>query len=241
VLPLDDVRKVKESLHGTVNDVVLTTLCGALSRYVRSHQLGDPDSPVVRVLIPVSVRRESERSDLGNRVSFMLAGLPVEETDPRARFKAIHDQVAELKAIDQAGNMDWLGTVLGRTAPAFQSFLGTAMTMPNFVGDLVCTNVPGPRVPLYCMGHRMIAHYPWVPLAWRMGLGVAVMSYDQDLSFSLTADRSVLPDLETISDYIQEAFDELRRDVLRGQRPSRAEPVPALYASSGNDAHGDAG
>jgi diacylglycerol O-acyltransferase len=153
----------------------------------------------------------------------MLAGLPVGLDDPVARFQAIHREITHLKEIDQAGHLDQLSSTLGLTPPAFQRFLGARLTVPNFIGDLVCTNVPGPRVPLYCMGHRMTEHYPWVPIGWRMGLSVAIMSYDQQLAISLSADRSVLADLERLGGFVRVAFEEL---CLAAGTPR----VPSVYA-----------
>jgi WS/DGAT/MGAT family acyltransferase len=207
-LPFDDVHRVGEALHGTMNDVVLTVLSGAFRRYLAHHGY-ETHNTVIRVLIPVNVRAEAEERNLGNRVSFMLAGLPIGLDDPVARFHALHREIFHLKEIDQAANVDRLMSLLGLTPPAFQRLLGANLTLPNFIGDLVCTNVAGPRVPLFCMGHRMIEHYPWVPIGWRMGLGIAVMSYDQQLAISLTADRSVLADLERLGEFIRDALTEL--------------------------------
>jgi WS/DGAT/MGAT family acyltransferase len=217
-----------------VNDVVLTALSGALGRYLafHGHQTGDVE---VRVLIPVNVRGKDEQSSLGNRVSFMLAGLPVGLSDPLARFEAIHAEIASLKEIDQAGGLDRLASLLGRTPPSFQHQLAAGLRMPNFIYDFVCTNVPGPSAPLYCLGHRMIEHYPWVPIGWRMGLGVAVMSYDGELCFSLTADRGVLADLDRLAGFVGEAFDELEEAVGEGDEPG--EPaVPAVFAATDDGA-----
>jgi WS/DGAT/MGAT family acyltransferase len=227
-VPFDEVQRIRHALHGTVNDVVLTVLSGALARYLALHAAAK-DKPV-RVLIPVNVRRKEEQHNLGNRVSFMLAGLPVAVPDPLARFEAIHKEIASLKEIDQAGYLDRLADLIGRSAPSFQHQLGAGLRMPNFIYDFVCTNVPGPRTPLYGLGHRMTEHYPWVPIGWRMGLGVAVMTYDQDLCFSLTADRSVLADLDRLAGFIAEAFDELREAAGVGAEEVETAPGPALPA-----------
>jgi WS/DGAT/MGAT family acyltransferase len=238
MLPFDAVHHVKEALHGTINDVALTVLSGALGRYLASHDL-EPTGVSVRALIPVNVRSEGEGESLGNRVSFMLAGLPVGIADPIARFLAIQSEVGHLKEIDQAGNLDRLSRVIGLTPPALQRFLATRLAMPNFIYDLVCTNVPGPRQPLYCMGHRMIEHHPWVPIGWRAGLGVAVMSYDQGLYFSLTADQSALEDLDRLAGYIGEAFDELEEAVVGpGKLPSRSPPCSRWAGSEAQLAGG---
>lgn len=231
-LPFDDVHRVSEALQATVNDVVLAVLSGAFRRYLALHGY-ETDKRVIRVLIPVNVRSAEEERNLGNRVSFMLAGLQIGLEDPVARLRAIHGEIANLKEIDQAGNVDRLMGTLGLTPPAFQRILGASLTIPNFIGDFVCTNVPGPRVPLFCMGHRMIEHYPWVPIGWRMGLGVAIMSYDQQLAISLTADRSVLADLDRLGEFIKEAFAELAE-------AAGVALVPAMFSVGTNAQLGEA-
>jgi WS/DGAT/MGAT family acyltransferase len=227
-ISLDEVQHIRHGLRGTVNDVVLTVLAGALARYMKLH--GEETEKPVRVLIPVNVRRKEEQHDLGNRVSFMLAGLPVGLTDPLARFEAIHKEIASLKEIDQAGNLDRLAGLIGRTPPPLQHQLGASLRMPNFIYDFVCTNVPGPRAPLYCLGRRMTEHYPWVPIGWRTGLGVAVMSYDKDLCFSLTGDRSVLADVDRLAAFVDDAFEELKEAAGVAKEQAREEPRPALPA-----------
>jgi len=204
-----EVHELSSALGGTVNDAVLAILAGTLRKYLLLHG-HETNGLVVRVLIPVNVRGAEEEHSLGNRVSFMLAGLPLGVEAPVARFQAIHRDVAALKAGDQAGGVEKVLRALGRTPPQLQRLLGAQLRTPNFLADMVCTNVPGPRVPLYCMGHRMIDHYAWVPIGWRMGLGVAVMSYNEGLYFSFTADRSVLPDLDRLAGFLGESFSELR-------------------------------
>jgi hypothetical protein len=81
---------------------------------------------------------------------------------------------------------------------------------PNTIANMVCTNVPGPLIPLYSVGHRMIAHYPMVPIAWSMGIGCAVTSYDQSLYVGLTADRRAAPDVDLLREGIERAWTELR-------------------------------
>jgi WS/DGAT/MGAT family acyltransferase len=235
MIPFDAAHRVKEALQGTINDVVLTVLAGALGRYLASHD-EETEGVVARVLIPVNVRGAAEEQDLGNRVSFMLAGLPVGEDDPIARFRAVHGEIVHLKETDQAGGLDRLSSFIGLTPPALQRFLAARLSAPNFIYDLVCTNVPGPRMPLYCMGHRMTEHHPWVPIGWRAGLGVAVMSYNQGLYFSLTADQSVLSDLDRLAGYISEAFDELYEAAVGRERLVAAPALPAVFAVARDEA-----
>lgn len=209
VLRFADVRHVAKTLGGTINDVVLTSVGGALGRYLAAH--GDPaGSRVLRAAVPVNVRVAELDGTLGNRVSFMLNGLPAGERDPVERFRAIQREAQSLKSIGQAAGVDALLRVLGAVPPVAQALLEGTLTLPNTLSNLVCTNVPGPLQPLYLMERRMVEHYPWVPLGWRMGMSVAVMSYDEGLYFSVTGDEQAPEDIGRIAAFIGEAFDELR-------------------------------
>lgn len=231
MLPFEEVRAVAHELGGTINDVVLTVIGGALGRYLRAggHKTEDV---IMRAAAPVNVRREEESTDLGNRVSFMLIGLPVGERDPVKRFRAIHQEVSQLKGAEQADGVDELGQLLKNAPPLLHFGLGTTLTSPNPLTNLVCTNVAGPLVPLYCMGHRMVAHYPWVPLGWRMQLSIAIMSYDRGLYFSVSGDERLKDEPRGLADALSEEFAALR-DMALPLSPApgipdelrRAEPV----------------
>lgn len=231
VLPFDEVRAVARELGGTINDVVLTVIGGALGRYLRAggHKT---EGVIMRAAAPVNVRREEQSAELGNRVSFMLVGLPVDERDPVERFRAIHGEVSQLKAARQADGVDELGQLL-KNAPALVHFgLGNTLTSPNLLTNLICTNVPGPLVPLYCLGHRMVAHYPWVPLGWRMQLSIAIMSYDRGLHFSVSADERLKDEPRGLADGLGEEFSALRDIVLPSAPhiPDELRRVPAVNA-----------
>lgn len=169
---------------------------------------------MLRVGLPVNVRRDEHADELGNRIAFMLAGLPVGERDARERFRLIHREVAELKRQQQAAGIEALMEWLGDLPPALHALTGRILTMRNNLTNLICPNVPGPLQPLYLQGHRMMRHYPRVPLGWRMGLSVAVMSYDAGLYFSVTADRETPGDIGVIAAGIRESFDALRETTI---------------------------
>lgn len=205
-----DVRGIRSALGGTVNDVVLTILSGALARYLNVE--GDHSAPPeLRVIIPVNVRREDQYRALGNRVSFMLAALPIGLVDPVRRLQAICEQTESLKRLNQPAGIELLLASLMRMPAPAQALVGAVRGPVNSLANLVCTNVPGPMVPLYCVGHRMLEHYPLVPLGLRFGLNVAVTSYDQRLFFGVMADASQVPDADPVAAYLRESFEELRR------------------------------
>jgi WS/DGAT/MGAT family acyltransferase len=224
-VPFAEVRGVAKALGGTINEVVLTTLAGALGRYLEMK--GErTDGLVIRAATPVNVRAEDEEETLGNRVSFMLVGLPVGEHDPLKRFEAIHAESRSLKDVGQAQGVDDLLRIMGLAPAPVHALLGRTLSVPNTLSNLVCTNVPGPLRPLYLMGHRMVEHYPWVPLGWRMGIGVALMSYDSEIYFAFSGDRHAPDDVHLLAPYLGDAFRELREAAGVPAAAAKA-PAPA--------------
>jgi len=204
-----EIRGIRASCGGTVNDVVLTVLAGALGRYLEMHG-ESTQGRKVRILAPVNVRREDERGNLGNRVSMLLIEAPAGEHDPVARLKTITETTERLKRQNVASGTEILGDLLGAVPPAIQSLAGLLPPPPNNLANLVCTNIPGPMIPLYSVGHRLLAHYPMMPLAWEMGIGFGVTSYDQKLYFGLMADPNAAPDVGRLKEFLDQAFVELR-------------------------------
>jgi hypothetical protein len=159
-------------------------------------------------MIPVNIRLEDEKAALGNRVSGMLSPLPIGEPNAAVRLQRIRDQTETLKKENQAGTVELLMR-LGSFAPVpLQALAG--MTMQNNAINMICTNVPGPMIPLYCVGHLLREHYPMVPLSLNMGLGAGVTSYNHKLFFGLMADPKAMPDVDMLKECIDESFLELR-------------------------------
>jgi len=208
-MPFREARAVRKGHGGTVNDVVLTVLAGGLANYARAHGEAT-DGRTARVLCPVNVRREDERSTLGNRVSMLLVELPLDVDDPVERLKLITERTAALKRDSVAEGVEAVADLLGGLPPLVMLGLTALPGPPNTIANMVCTNVPGPLIPLYSVGHRLIAHYPMVPIAWSMGIGCAVTSYDQSLYIGLTADRQAAPDVDVLRGGIERAWNELR-------------------------------
>ena len=208
-IPFPEARAVRKTHGGTVNDVVLTVLAGGLAYYARAHGEAT-EGRIARVLCPVNVRREDERSTLGNRVSMLLVELPLDVDDPAQRLGLIAERTALLKQDSVADGVEAVADLLGGLPPMAMLGLTALPGPPNTIANMVCTNVPGPLIPLYSVGHRLIAHYPMVPIAWSMGIGCAVTSYDQSLYFGLVADRQAAPDVDVLREGIEIAWMELR-------------------------------
>lgn len=204
-----EIRQIRQAAGGTVNDVCLAILGGALGRYLEMHNQ-PTDGRSMRVLTPVNVRRENERGALGNRVSMLLVEVPVGVRDPVERLKIVKERTTALKQRGVAEGIEALSLLTGDVPPAIQALLGGLPQPPNTLANLVCTNVPGPMIPLYTVGHRLIAHYPMVPLGWEMGLGCGITSYDQKLYFGLMADAKAAPDVQRVKEFLDQAYVELR-------------------------------
>jgi diacylglycerol O-acyltransferase len=220
---LDEFRAIKAALGGTVNDVVLTVVAGAL----RGHWLAH-DRPVggveLRAMVPVSVRADTERGALGNRVSAVWAPLPLHAADPLERFRIVHGATAGLKESGQAVGAEVLTRLAGFAPPTVLQEAARLQTRQRLF-NLPVTNVPGPQAPLYLLGRRMLAFHPQVPLAGNTALGIAVMSYAGTIDFGLLSDYDALPDLEALAAALDAAIAELA--VAAGVRRRVPRPVPA--------------
>lgn len=204
-----EIRGIRRACGGTVNDVVLALLGGALARYLEMHG-ESTDDRLVRVMTPVNVRSEGERGALGNRVSMIIVDVPVGVRDPVERLKAITQRTDELKRRQVAVGIELLLDLAGNLSPALQAAAWALPQPPNTLGNIVCTNVPGPMIPLYSVGHRLLAHYPLVPIAWELGIGCGVTSYDQKLYFGLVADSEAGSDVQRLKEFLDQSFIELR-------------------------------
>ncbi|MEN3334811.1 MAG: diacylglycerol O-acyltransferase / wax synthase [Blastocatellia bacterium] len=205
-----EARAIRAALEGTVNDVVLTVLSGAVSRYVEMH--GQPIAGrSLRVMVPVSLRREEQRGALGNLVSMLPVEIPLDLSDPLTRFRHINGKTVAMKNARVAEGLNLFTALMGILPASVQALLGAMATTPLPAFNMVSTNVPGPQVPLYAMGKRMIAYYPYVPVGYAVGCGCAIMSYDQKLYFGLTSDVQAMPDVERLKEFLEASFDELRK------------------------------
>src|ERR1700683_1320615 len=194
---LANFKPIKDSLGGTLNDVVLASVSLALGRWLRRHDT-DTEGLVLKAMVPVSVRTTAQRGALGNQVAAMWAPLPVGVENPAECLHKIAAAMEDLKKSGQAVGAQVLTNLAGFAPPTILSQAARLQARQPFF-NLVVTNVPGPQFPLYLLGRRLQVLYPVVPLAQRQALGIAVMSYDGHLGFGLLGDYDALPDLEAIA------------------------------------------
>ncbi|MGZ6999304.1 MAG: WS/DGAT/MGAT family O-acyltransferase [Acidimicrobiia bacterium] len=207
-ISLDDVATIRQEWGGTVNDVVLAIVAGALRRRLAGR--GDPLPETLRALCPVSVRADAERLQLGNRISAMFVDLPIAEPSPVARLDAIRTATRDLKDSEQAAGTAVLLDLSQYADPRLLGLAARAVQHQPFV-NLVITNVPGPPVPLYCLGAELLEAYPMVPLSRNLTLGVAVLSYCGALHVGLLAGSDAWPDLDDFATDLEAACADLRQ------------------------------
>lgn len=214
---LADIKAIRASLGGTVNDVVLA-VCTRGFRDLLTARAERTADRVIRTLVPVSVRTPGERGTYNNRVSAIFAELPVAISDPLERLSAIRAQMEELKESNQAVAAEVLTSLQGFAPPMILA-LGTRVSS-RLLGrseasnlNTVTTNVPGPQFPLYAVGRRMLEVFPYVPLAAPVRVGVAIFSYDGNLTFGVTGDYDTAPDIEVLTEGIEDGIRELQKAV----------------------------
>ena len=226
---LAELKRVKNKHGGTVNDVILSIVSGALGKYLRARG-HDTEGLELRALVPVSVRADEEHGALGNRISAMMAPLPVWCEDPVERLKILTEEMGDLKSSGQAVGAEIL-TKLTDFAPGTIASQAARLQPAQRFFNLVVTNVPGPQFPLYVLGRKMESIFPMVPLARRQALCVGIMSYDGQVNFGLIGDYDAMADLESFGLDLEAAAAELVATV-----PAPKKRVKAASKASPNGA-----
>jgi WS/DGAT/MGAT family acyltransferase len=208
-IDLATVKHVRSRFGGTVNDVVLAVVAGALRRFLRRRGVA-VDGLDFRAMVPVNVRAREEHAHMGNRVAMLVARLPLDEHDPQARLSRVTQETAGLKRSHQAEGVRTIEELSDHTfTTLFTLFARVAAGSRPF--NLVVTNVPGPVFPAYVLGSRMSACYPLVPLYQNQALGIALFSYDGRLWWGFNADWDALPDLHDVVEAVDAELAALAR------------------------------
>jgi WS/DGAT/MGAT family acyltransferase len=227
---LPDFKHVKNALGGTVNDVTLAIVAGALRRWLLERDVA-VDGLELKALVPVSIRTENEHGELGNKLTAMRGPLPVGIEDPVERLRAVSVAMDALKVSKQPlgaeaiwGLNDWFRDF----APPVLLAPTAAINFSTRLFNLLVTNFPGPQVPFYVLGRELTAVYPIGFLAKNHGLAIAILSYNGGVGFGLLADPDSVPDAERIVGHLAAAVEEL----------TSAAQI-ASPANDGNDLAGD--
>ncbi len=221
---LGALKQIKNEHGGTVNDVILSVVTGALGNYLRARG-HETEGLEMRAMVPVSVRADEERGALGNRISAMMAPLPVWCEEPVRRLHLITEIMGDLKGSGQAVGAEILTRVVDFAPTTIASQAARLQPAQRFF-NLVVTNVPGPQFPLFVLGRRMESIFPMVPLARRQALCVGIMSYDGQVDFGLIGDYDAMADLDSFGLDLEGAIAEIAAvtpGVSSAQRSNRAE------------------
>jgi diacylglycerol O-acyltransferase len=203
--PLEDLRIVKQRFRTTINDVVLAASSGGMRRFLESH--GEP--PIrLKTMVPVNLRDGNGAGELGNRISFVFVDLPCDEPDPVRRLLSVHGAMSDRKRAREPEGGDLVLKALGYTPHRVQHLASRMVASPRAF-NLVVSNIPGPREPLYMLGCELEEAYPIVPLADRHSVSIGVTTIKDSAFFGIYADRWSLPDAELLARYIDEAIEEL--------------------------------
>ncbi|WP_217711456.1 wax ester/triacylglycerol synthase family O-acyltransferase [Actinomadura sp. NAK00032] len=211
---MDEVDKIRRTFGGSVNDVALAATARGFRDLLEARGLLE-EASVVRAMVPVSVRSAHERGVPSNRVSAVPVDLPCGQADPLRRLHLIREQMDGLKSRDQAAGLDALVQLAGNAPSLLAAAAHTALRLRQPLIHTIVTNVPGPAVPLYAMGRRMLEIDPYIPITAGLRTAVGIVSYDGALSFGLTADHDTVPDLDTLCAGIREGIDELLEEAAQ--------------------------
>jgi diacylglycerol O-acyltransferase / wax synthase len=211
---LDEVKRVRRALGGTVNDVILAAVARGFRDLLQTRGVLSEET-VVRTMVPISMRTSGQDEALTNRVSAVLVNLPCGEADPLRRLELVHEQMAFLKGSHQEIGPDTFVRILSLAPALLATAAHTALRLQQPVIHTVTTNVPGPPVPLYVLGRKLVEIYPYVPIATGFRVSIGIISYLGGLFFGLTGDFYAMPDLAVLGEGIRAGLDELAKEAAR--------------------------
>ena len=222
---LADYKEVKDALGGTVNDVVLTVVSGALAEWLHSRGIRT-EGLEMRALVPVSVRTKAQRNSLGNQLTVMRGPLPVYIEDPVARLRFVREAMDGLKESKQAVGAATLAAV-NSLAPPTVLAQASRLNFSTRLFNLLVTNIPGPQVPLYVLGRELQDLFPLAFLPQHHALAIAIMSYNGGLDYGLLGDYDAMPDIDLVAEGIEASLAQLLAAAREasGGRARRATPA----------------
>lgn len=209
VVDLESVRELRKGLDGSINDVVLTIVSGAVRRLMKRRRVKLRGLDF-RVVIPVDMRTGPVDLSVANRVSAWFVSMPVSERSPLRRFERIRRQTRKLKKTEVARGIDGFMRFADWAGSTRLTFWGVNLASLVRPYNLIVTNVHGPQLPLYLLGAPLREFHPQLPLFDNQGMAIAIMSYLGQISFGLTGDAKLAPDLAAFADDLEESFQELR-------------------------------
>ena len=223
---LADLKRIKGALGGTVNDVVLAVVSGALRRWLQVRGVAVDDLEL-RALVPVSIRASDHNGELGNQIAAVRGPLPVCIEDPVHRLRVVRDRMSDVKASKQAIGAEVISR-FNDFAPPTLLAQASRLNFSTRLFNLIVTNVPGPQIPLFLLGRELEAVMPIAFLPENHALAIAIMSYNGRIDFGLLADYDSMPDVEVIADGISREI----RTLLSACRARLSPDARSLFEST---------
>ena len=235
-LPMPPLLAIKDRCDATLNDVALTIVTLAFRKYAEMHKVRLTDR-LLRIIVPVNIRGNDDVSELGNRISFAPVNIPLDIADPRRLLEEVKLRMLHVKKTHLAEYVGMAGMLITSLPIPLQALaLPYAGILPISLSNLICTNVPGPQVPLYFMGHKMLTWYPHVPIGGEMGVNTAILTYNGTAYLGFTIDMYAAPDAEVLEKLAPESFAELCKAFkvkpVSASRPKRVAKKPREKAKA---------
>ncbi len=231
-LDLAEVQAARAAVGASLNDLVLSVVTRAVARYVQLHGQ-TVDGRLIRMVCPVNTRPRDQGEVMGNQITFRPVVLPLDIKDPVKMLQATALRTFLMKKARAADLVSLAARSIGVAPPPLQKLLWRGIAnviLPLPLFHMICTNMPGSPVPLYCGGRKMLACYPQVPTGYELGVNCAVLSYNGKVFFGLIAAPNVVPDVTRLRDFLHQSFEELvratgvRKTARAGRRPARPKP-----------------
>jgi diacylglycerol O-acyltransferase / wax synthase len=223
-IPMAEIQGIRQHCGGTVNDVILAVMTAAIRRYAELRGVRVKGRSV-RIMIPVNVRGNGSAHELGNRLSFLPVTIPLDIRDPLKLFAFVRDRMEVLKRCRAAEFVGFAGGLFSTIPTPIWAAIGpVASQLPLSLCNIICTNIPGPQMPLYLVGHKMLCWYPYVPIGGEMGVNCAILSYNGVAYFGFTCDVSAVPDPEHLEKFVTVSCAELRDASKRVKAQPQQEP-----------------
>jgi len=221
-IPMDEIKGIRTSLGGTVNDVIVSIVTSAVRRYSELHGV-NVRGRHLRLIVPVNVRGDGDIRDLGNRLTFLPVNVPLDVRNPRVLLSRVSERISFLRSVGVPELVGLLGTLVSKVPLPLQAALVPWLTqLPLSLCNMICTNVPGPQLPLYLLGHKLLRCYPYVPIGGELGVNVAILSYDGTAYFGFGGDVHAVPDIDRFEELLRDSFKELRAAAEAQSAPVKA-------------------
>jgi WS/DGAT/MGAT family acyltransferase len=225
---LEDFKLIKNTFGGTVNDVVLSVVSGALRSFLEERDVRT-EGLELRALVPVSVRTKDERNTFGNRIAAMRAALPVYVEDPVTRLDVVREAMDGLKESKQALGAEVIAGVQNFAPPTILA-QASRINFSTRLFNLLVTNIPGPQFPLYVLGHELEEVFPVAFLPRKHALAIAIMSYNGAINFGLLGDYDALADIDRVADGLERELADLLTRARQAAAHADSVPAPAPEA-----------